>query len=70
MNLLFVVDAVKKECSDDSAFGDYARRCRLILGSQPGFSVHFVHRNANVVAHCLARTSHSFTSPFVWIDYG
>ena len=46
----------------DSLIGE----CSSILSNEDGFSVHFVRRQANEIAHVLAKLSCSLASLMVW----
>ncbi|CAN1155963.1 hypothetical protein LINPERHAP2_LOCUS20670 [Linum perenne] len=50
---------------DVTEFGDWIRKCKDILVSHPLFSVVFVWRSTNMVAHSLARNSCSVPSPTI-----
>ncbi|KAL8459135.1 hypothetical protein ACS0TY_035719 [Phlomoides rotata] len=63
-----VAEALTSSTSDLSIFGDYILRCKLFLESRPNISVSFVRRNANVLAHRLARASRSYSSPNTWVE--
>lgn len=49
-----VVDAINSSSTFNSSFGDYIEKCKEILRDSPNFSVVFVRRNANYVAHAFA----------------
>ncbi|KAL8544614.1 hypothetical protein ACS0TY_005005 [Phlomoides rotata] len=63
-----VVNAFNNPSLNISSFGDYISRSKLLLMFKPNIYVHFVRRNANVLAHRLARASQSFPSPNTWIE--
>ena len=48
---------------DGLEVGDIIRRCRDILASKPNYTVCFVRRDSNKVAHVLARQSRLFEFP-------
>ncbi|XP_073119689.1 uncharacterized protein [Henckelia pumila] len=74
INVLLEVDAqqvyyaVKAKYNDLTEFGGIIDNCRNFLAIQPSLSVHFVRRQANEVAHVLARHSHYYVSPCVWVE--
>jgi hypothetical protein len=47
-------------------FGDLVFQCRSLLLNRPDFVVSHVRRQANRVAHCIARTSLSNPSPHIF----
>lgn len=57
--------AAAYECNDldASSFGDYITAGKNILKENPYYSVKWVCRNANLVAHCLARAACIYDSP-------
>ncbi|CAN0827458.1 Putative ribonuclease H protein At1g65750 [Linum grandiflorum] len=57
-----VAQAVNGTTSDISEFGIRVAQCRAILAEKSQFTVNWVRRNRNRVAHELARRSHSLTS--------
>ncbi|XP_073064130.1 uncharacterized protein [Primulina eburnea] len=67
--VMFEVDAqivhlaMRGNEKDNTEFGEIMESCRDIVSSKPGFSVHFVRRQANEVAHVLAKHSRFFDSP-------
>lgn len=63
-----VVDAIKSNLSYLSVFGDYVSSCKAILVDVPSFSVGLVCRDANILAHSLARASKSFELSYCWYD--
>ncbi|CAN0853040.1 Putative ribonuclease H protein At1g65750, partial [Linum grandiflorum] len=60
-----VVHAVNGTASDLSEFGVRVAECRAILAEKTQFTVSWVRRNRNGVAHELARRSHNLTSTVV-----
>lgn len=62
---IFVDDLVSSRL-DISEFGTLVEQCRSLLLQQQDFSVIFSHRETNMVAHCLARSSTSFPSLTSW----
>lgn len=42
--------------------------CRDIIATNPGFSVHFIRRQANDIAHVLAKHFRFYASPFIWVE--
>lgn len=61
-------NAVACPDSDASLFGDFIEVCRKILLEQPRYVVCWVCRNANMVAHVLARNSRDFESSSYWVE--
>lgn len=53
-----VVDAVKSNEEDRTEFGSIIGQCQSLLRQQTAFSVGYVKRQVNEVAHVLARRSH------------
>ncbi|KAK6126674.1 hypothetical protein DH2020_039582 [Rehmannia glutinosa] len=62
----YVVDGLVSLEPGISEFDNILKECQILLQSEPAFSVTFVHRNGNRVAHALAKEAFSFDSPFVW----
>ncbi|CAN1144797.1 Putative ribonuclease H protein At1g65750 [Linum perenne] len=60
-----VVDKLQGRQVDVREFRGWIRKCRDILVSHPLFSVVFVRRSTNMVAHSLARNSCSVPSPTI-----
>ncbi|KAK6164785.1 hypothetical protein DH2020_001649 [Rehmannia glutinosa] len=63
-----VSDSVNGAENDVSEYGLLIKECRNFLTDNSSFSVGFVHREANTVAHELARISIFNSSPSVWVD--
>lgn len=63
-----VVDAVLTSCVDLLEFGCIVQSYKEALRSGSDFSVCFARRQANESAHSLARVSHSYASPHVWVE--
>ncbi|KAJ8623633.1 hypothetical protein MRB53_032163 [Persea americana] len=61
-----VVDAVLANVLDMSEFGIIISNCVSLVNLAHGFSVQFVKRQANGVAHALARASCMHASPCTW----
>ncbi|KAL8531537.1 hypothetical protein ACS0TY_008219 [Phlomoides rotata] len=61
-------NALKKMDIDFSVFGDYVTACKGVLSQHPHFSVRWVYRNANLLAHSLARASWNYDSPYIWVE--
>ncbi|XP_073272537.1 uncharacterized protein [Primulina huaijiensis] len=60
------VEAITVEIEDDSEFGTIISECREVLRQRPLFSVYFTRRQANKVAHNLARASYFYARPSTW----
>ena len=61
-----VVNAIASTNQDLSAFGSLVHHCRILLCESSGFKICYVRRQANVVAHTIARASHFYASPIVF----
>ncbi|XVE89436.1 hypothetical protein DITRI_Ditri19aG0201200 [Diplodiscus trichospermus] len=61
-----VVDAILAAKVDGFDFGSLVLTCRTFLHAELTFSLRFVRRQANVLAHAFARLSHSYASPQSW----
>ncbi|KAL8513872.1 hypothetical protein ACS0TY_013114 [Phlomoides rotata] len=67
MNAKLVVDAFNTRSLDFiSVFGDIIDACRIKFRAHPYCSVGWVGREANIVAHRLARIARDFPSRFTW----
>ncbi|KAL8528136.1 hypothetical protein ACS0TY_005806 [Phlomoides rotata] len=56
------------EAMDDSVFGDIVRACKAVLRVKPYYSVRYIRRHANDIAHRIAKASRSFSSSHCWIE--
>ena len=65
-----VVDAVNFDLcrTDVSEFGSIIQQCIYMLDQAQNFHVCYVWRQANKIAHVLARASYSYASPTVWYE--
>ncbi|XVF71794.1 hypothetical protein PTKIN_Ptkin12aG0067800 [Pterospermum kingtungense] len=61
-----IVDAVHSN-EDFTEFGSLIKQCKQLMTSDNVFSVCFVRRQANKIAHALTRSLCSFASPSVWM---
>ncbi|XP_073275463.1 uncharacterized protein [Primulina huaijiensis] len=61
-----VVEAISSETEDNSEFGAIISECREVIRQKPSFSVCFTRRQANKVAHNLARASCFHARPSIW----
>lgn len=68
MQRLYIVDAILSNRHNASVAGDFVDRCRAILAANPTFSVIFVKRDSNHLAHELARVSCSFGDSHCLLD--
>ncbi|KAK6147935.1 hypothetical protein DH2020_018847 [Rehmannia glutinosa] len=68
MDAKAIVDAIGEPGEDWSELGRIIRSCRKLLESEPSYMVQFTKRQANVVAHALARASCSYVSPSTWVE--
>ncbi|KAL8541107.1 hypothetical protein ACS0TY_002400 [Phlomoides rotata] len=68
MDAKLVVDAFNANRLDSiSVFGDIIESCKQKSRAFPLCSVRWVVREANFVAHRLARIARNFPSPFTWV---
>nr|DAD25261.1 TPA_asm: hypothetical protein HUJ06_026725 [Nelumbo nucifera] len=63
---LIVWKALRAPASDLSEFGSLVHECSSLLQQGVNFSVACVKRQANTVAHSLARASCRFANPCIW----
>ena len=63
-----ILDSLKDGRSGRSKYGFIVSSCRDLLSLEESFSVQFARRQANVLAHALARTSCQFLSSHSWIS--
>lgn len=63
-----VVDAIISTYSPLNEFEDIISRCKTLLASHSNYSVTYVRRQANRVAHSIARASLSHPSPYLFHD--
>ncbi|KAK6125469.1 hypothetical protein DH2020_040802 [Rehmannia glutinosa] len=63
-----VVDALQSNEEIWNEVGRIIRSSKAILESEPSYKVQFVYRQANVVAHVLARVSTSYASHTIWVE--
>ncbi|KAL8488022.1 hypothetical protein ACS0TY_024339 [Phlomoides rotata] len=69
MDAQVVVSAFNsRDSSSISVFGDIIQACKNVFISYPHCKVGWVNRQANELAHNLARVARDFTSPFVWAE--
>ncbi|XVF44030.1 hypothetical protein PTKIN_Ptkin02bG0087500 [Pterospermum kingtungense] len=61
-----VVDAIFSPNVDNSEIGDLVAICKSFLDKDNDFSLCFTRRQANKVAHTLAKASCSYVSPTIW----
>lgn len=66
MDVKRVRDAYHSEEANASSFGDYVMARKSFVSSWSHFSVMWVNRNANALAHSFVRASHLFESPHYW----
>jgi len=52
-----VIDAVNSELTPHNELGDIINRCKDLLASRNGYLVRHVRRQANKVAHTIARAA-------------
>ena len=61
----YVAMSLSSKKHDRFEYDSLIRECSSILSNEDGFNVHFVRRQANEIAHVLAKLSYSLTSPMV-----
>lgn len=59
-------DAYQSEEVDESIFGDYIRAGKMMLGDNRGYTVRWVCRNANALAHAFGRAARDYGSSYSW----
>ncbi|XP_073019289.1 uncharacterized protein [Primulina eburnea] len=68
VDALTVYNAMTESAAEITEFGGIMGRCRDILATNPGFSVHFTRRQAKEIPHVLAKHSRFYASPCVWLE--
>jgi len=63
-----LADALSSSTVPNTEFGDLVSQCRILLSTNSDFTMSFVKRQANKVAHSIARASLSHPSPYVFND--
>ncbi|KAL6568095.1 hypothetical protein OROHE_003779 [Orobanche hederae] len=63
-----VIQAVKNRDMNHAAYGSIISDCVELLDSNSGFTISYISRNANCMAHVFARVSKSFSSPHSWVE--
>jgi len=58
-------DAINSNFTPSNEFGDLVVQCRSLLLDRPDFAVSYIRRQANGVAHSIARASLSNPSPHI-----
>lgn len=61
-----VVDKFHSPGADVFELGSITQQCSRNLSTFPNFMVKFIRRQANTVAHCLARAALSRSSPHIY----
>ncbi|KAL8531734.1 hypothetical protein ACS0TY_008363 [Phlomoides rotata] len=61
-----VVDAVNSREEYNSVFGDIVGGYKDFLSSMPFVLVKWIHRNANIMTHCIVKVARNFSSPHYW----
>ncbi|KAL8486453.1 hypothetical protein ACS0TY_023222 [Phlomoides rotata] len=61
-------DAILAPSHLDNVFGNYIDQIKILLRDNPSFSVRWVCRSVNSVAHAFARASRDFESPHYWVE--
>ncbi|XP_073024188.1 uncharacterized protein [Primulina eburnea] len=62
-----VVNAITSKNVDHKEFGSIISSCRTLLDGHPSFKIQHARRQANMVAHTLAREAISYDNPFIMI---
>ncbi|XP_073271465.1 uncharacterized protein [Primulina huaijiensis] len=62
-----VVNAISSKNVDHTEFGSIISSCRKFLDAHPSFKIQHVRRQANMVAHALARAAISYANAFIMI---
>ncbi|KAK2399385.1 hypothetical protein QL285_049205 [Trifolium repens] len=62
LDCLPVVQAINDKSSNQTEFGIIIEDCKILLANYPNFKISFIRRQANFVAHTLARASRSYAS--------
>ena len=57
-----VVDAIASTVHDISEFGSLVHHCYILLCESSGFKISYIRRQANVIAHTIARASNFHAS--------
>ncbi|XP_073029397.1 uncharacterized protein [Primulina eburnea] len=65
---LTVVKAITSKNADHTEFGSIISGCRTLLDGHPSFKIQHVRRQANMVAHTLARNAIAYANPFIMIE--
>ncbi|KAL6517616.1 hypothetical protein OROMI_033317 [Orobanche minor] len=63
-----VIQAVKNRDMNHTAYGSIIFDCVELLDSNNGFTISYISRNANCMAHVFVRASKSFSSPHSWVE--
>ncbi|KAK6144889.1 hypothetical protein DH2020_021709 [Rehmannia glutinosa] len=63
-----IVDVLNDSEEIWTEVGKIIRVSKTILSSEPLYRVQYVSRQANIVAHALARASNSHASPTIWVE--
>lgn len=63
-----VVDAIQSNPMDHSEFGTIIAECCSLISAESNYQICFSKRQANVVAHTLARAANSYASPYTCFD--
>lgn len=63
-----IVSAVNSEEEDLSCVGFIVDDIRSVFRNRPNWSLHFAHRERNIVAHTLAKEALKFEEAKIWIE--
>jgi ribonuclease HI len=63
-----VIDVVNSDSVPQNELGDIVHRCKDLLATHNGYVVRHVRRQANKVAHTIARAALSYPSPHIFSD--
>ena len=61
-----LADDLSSSTVPNTEFGDLVSQCRILLSTNSDFTVLFVKRQANKVAHSIARASLSHPNPYIF----
>ena len=61
-----LIDTINSNSTPNNEFGDIISRCKDLLSSRNNFIVSYVTRQANMIAHNIARASLSHPSPHIF----
>ncbi|KAL8475941.1 hypothetical protein ACS0TY_028554 [Phlomoides rotata] len=68
MDVKIVHNALLDSEKRNNVFGDVINACKKILRESPTYKLSWIRRDANIVAHQIARNARSFPSPNCWVE--